>query len=215
MRKFAEAGERNWRLTLVSLLEKSTPRRKAHIWLAQCDCGRLTKVPVSAFRSGGIKSCGCWNLEVLKRRKTTHGLSDTDEYRVWVQMIGRCTNQTNPAYARYGGRGIRVCEEWLKFEAFYRDMGRRPTPKHTIERMDNDLGYSPENCCWATPSEQARNRRSNHKVLLWGEEMVVFDAERRLGLCNSTIYQRRKNHGETPQQAVDYYASRAMQMVAA
>lgn len=105
-------------------------------------------------------------------------------------MIGRCGNPNGPAYHRYGGRGITVCERWRSFANFRADMGSRPTPQHTIERIDNDRGYEPSNCRWATRREQQNNMRRNRYVTLRGERMTVAQAARAVGVCYETMHGR-------------------------
>lgn len=120
----------------------------------------------------------------------THGDSYTQEYRSWKMMWSRCRNPNDPAYKNYGGRGITVCPRWGKYENFLRDMGRRPTPKHTLERIDNELPYDPGNCKWATRYEQLRNKRTNVFVLVDGQRMVSKEAARLLGLPYTTFRHR-------------------------
>jgi hypothetical protein len=116
----------------------------------------------------------------------------TPEYEVWKAMIQRCTNPLNGDYRNYGGRGITVCERWLKFENFYADMGLRPTPGHMLERKKNHLGYSPENCIWDTLPAQANNRRSNRLIALDGYTQTLAQWCRELGLAPGTARVRLK-----------------------
>lgn len=120
-----------------------------------------------------------------------HGLSYTPEYRVWQTMVHRCTSPTSPAYADYGGRGITVCERWLNSpQAFVDDMGPRPSPKHEIDRRDNDRGYSPDNCRWVLRKVNDRNRRSNRIIEFRGERMPLAAWAERTGIAPDTLKRR-------------------------
>jgi hypothetical protein len=136
-------------------------------YLCQCSCGNEVVVMLSNLLSGATKSCGCLQSEVAAERgrlRHTHGMSDTREYNSWKAMIERCTTEKRPEYGRYGGRDIRVCDRWLNsFENFYTDMRDRP-PGMSLDRIDNDGDYTPDNCRWATAKEQSRNRRSNRLI---------------------------------------------------
>lgn len=120
----------------------------------------------------------------------THGLSKTTEYRTWNAMLQRCQNPKNTAFNRYGGRGIIVCDRWQLFENFYADMGPRPSPKHSIDRINNDGDYEPDNCRWATPHEQARNKRGNYLVEWRGEIKCLTEWSEVVGLTCDTIKRR-------------------------
>ena len=129
------------------------------IWNVKCDCGEEAKKRSSKLISGHTKSCGC----LVREAPTTHGKSRSSLYKIWDGMRQRCTNPNAISYKYYGGRGIKICARWLKFEAFLEDMGERPK-KLSLERRDNNGNYEPDNCYWATSKEQQRNTRRNRLI---------------------------------------------------
>ena len=139
-----------------------SPRRKKGItrWLCYCDCGGVAWVRLGQFSNGKTTSCGC---KVGKTAK--HGMTFTPEFKAWSTMRQRCANSKNDSYPYYGGRGINVCPEWNKFEDFFKDMGLRPSNKHSLDRSNSNGDYDPSNCRGITMAEQQRNKRSNVYVI--------------------------------------------------
>ena len=154
-------GRRFGRLAVLGQTDRPEGSRdNSAFWACRCDCSALISVRAPALILRGTASCGCYRRENAQTQKTTHGLSLTPEYRAWAGIIQRCTNPKQTVYADYGGRGITVCDRWRdSFEAFFQDMGRRPSPEHSIDRRNNDGDYEPGNVRWATKEKQAQNRR--------------------------------------------------------
>ncbi len=164
------------------------------LWLCRCACGKERRVIARHLRNGLSKSCGCLAGKLISDFHRTHGMTGTTEHKVWAMMKSRCGNPRYTHYKNYGGRGITVCDEWASsFERFYADMGPRPSMKHTLDRIDNNKGYSPENCRWATRGEQNRNHRRNRLLTLNGETMNVIDWAKKLGLTQQALQWRLKN----------------------
>lgn len=184
-------GQRFNRLTIISY----AGHRGRAAWLCRCDCGTEFISPGKPIRHGRTKSCGCWARDLAKSRG--RGRLRTPEYGSWRAAKRRCDQATNKSFHNYGGRGIYMCERWLhSFDNFLADMGRRPTPKHTLDRLSNDGPYSPENCRWATRQEQAQNQRKTKLITHAGETMSVSAWARKLGI-NVTSLWKANNRGVT------------------
>ena len=148
-------GIKYGRWTVLKLAHRD--KNLAIHWVCECECGNIKILRCDNLKSGDSRSCGCLIKETRKRK---HGLSGTPEYNSWQAMIQRCTNIKSKQYPRYGGRGIKICDRWLDINNFLLDMGKRPSKDHTLDRIDNSLGYPPENCRWADWFVQNRNRRN-------------------------------------------------------
>lgn len=141
-------------------------------WVCRCDCGREVTALGGNLTGGRKRSCGC----LQRRPQAKHGLYNTREYKIWIGLRGRCNNPKNSGFKWYGAKGITVCPEWeASFETFLADMGKAPSPKHSIDRIDYNKGYFKENCRWATHAEQARNKRNNRLVTFNGETKPLID----------------------------------------
>lgn len=162
-------------------------------WLCLCDCGTAKVVSGKHLRRGAIRSCGCLRKETSRAvgLKVQHGQSLTPEYRAWRNAKDRCHNPRNRQFANYGARGIVVAAEWRdSFEAFYAHVGARPSSSHSIDRINNDLGYEPGNVRWVIQKVQARNRRTNRLVNFEGRTVTLAEAIEARGLRTGTVRMR-------------------------
>lgn len=173
---------------------ESDPFQQRH-WLCRCDCGTEKIVNQRSLVCGDTLSCGCRlrdRAQEPKQRRRRERRS-TPEYGIWTRMRQRCMTPTHLDYPRYGGRGITICPEWNSFERFLADMGLRPTPQHSIDRIDNDGPYSAANCRWGTKKEQSDNRGEFNRLLTFqGKTMGVTDWARELGMGRTTLLLRLK-----------------------
>ncbi len=190
------AGEQFGRYTAIEFIGR-IPNRVGSFWRCLCQCGEVRLVTGSGLRNKTQTSCGCLADELAGNRFRTHGLSKTKGYRVWCSMRNRCTNPNNKYFPLYGGRGITVCQRWTEsYENFLADMGLAP-PKSSLDRIDNDGPYSPENCRWTTRSVQTRNTRKNRLLTHNGVTQCVAAWAESTGLKHSTICARLDDHGWT------------------
>lgn len=194
MRKILDlVGNTYGRLTVISRLPP-VPNSHDSWWLCKCSCGLTTNVRASSLKMNVTKSCGCFRVEA----KLIHGENPgngrkTKEYRTWDHMIQRCTNTNKPEYKRYWGRGINVCEKWRNdFTAFLADVGRAPSNKHSLDRINNDGNYEPGNCRWATAKEQLNNRSNTVWIEHAGKRMTLTEWSRHLGITTGTLKFRLK-----------------------
>lgn len=199
-------GQRFGRLVVHSVTQERGHSGSVK-WLAICDCGNSTVVIGISLREGNTQSCGCLQRErssaALSLVATTHGMTESPEYRSWCGAKERCYNPKNHKYPRYGARGIKVCDRWRdSFENFFADMGAKPSASHSIERKDNDGDYEPGNCIWALPQQQSRNTRRNRLVTLHGETRCLTEWIQVLGLNASTVNTRIYRRGIPPELAL-------------
>lgn len=158
-------------------------------WRSSCTCGGIAISKTQNLISGKAKSCGCLSREVAASLKRTHGAANTRAHNTWNGIIQRCNNPNNKHFKNYGGRGITVCDEWLDFSTFLRDMGQ-PAEGFSIERVDNNAGYFKENCIWADRTTQQRNRRVVQLVELNGEKRCLSEWAEIYGLSQSLVLSR-------------------------
>ena len=191
-------GKKFERLTVQ---EKICGSSHGIIWLCLCTCGNTVKVLGTALTRGSTKSCGCLQTENRLRHGYMKRGKESKTYRCWIGMIARCYNTKHAAYHNYGARGITVCDRWLtSFENFLADMGEMPQGM-SLERKDNNLGYNPDNCCWATHLEQGNNKRTNRLVTYYGETHTISEWARILEIPINRLFQRLYN-GWEPEKAL-------------
>lgn len=177
------------RFGMLTVVAKASPANHGHPrWLCACECGKECVVRQSQLTNR--VSCGCEARAKQIVRNTKHGMFGTVEYHCWNSMRGRCQNPQDANYKNYGGRGISVCEQWQSFEGFFADMGYRPSKEHSLDRIDNDGNYTPENCRWATRNEQGRNRRTCTFIDFDGHRKAAIDWCELLGVPYQTVMQR-------------------------
>lgn len=183
-------GQKFGRLKVVGFAGvKIHPSGSSHsLWGCVCDCGGSAVCHGTSLISGNSKSCGCLTKEARINR-ATHRKTNTRVHRIWQAMLNRCRNSNTAQYHNYGGRGIKVCDRWTKFENFYADMGE-PPEGHSIERNDNDGNYCPENCCWADRNTQARNKSTNRIIEFNGVSKVLKDWAADLGIDQASLRER-------------------------
>lgn len=183
-------GQRYGRLVVTSRSENRTEPSGAvrAFWNCVCECGVEKTVSGQALSRGRTLSCGCLASDARKQQ-ATHDMSGSGTYKTWHMMVQRCTNPNGTHWDSYGGRGITICDEWKVFENFHRDMGTRPE-NTTLDRIDNEKGYGPDNCRWASKLEQANNRRTNIPITLGTETKTIAEWGRSTGLGKSVVANR-------------------------
>lgn len=196
-------GIKSGRLTAIRCVGKN--KFMAMLWECQCECGGVVIRPASAISQGTTKSCGCLRYEQITRLSKGRATCDSPgvpETRVWKAIIRRCCNPNDSGYRDYGGRGIEVCDAWRRScRQFILDVGRRPSPLHQIDRINNDGNYEPGNCRWVLPRQQQQNRRSTRHVTYCGVTKCIAEWARELGIGESTITWR-LNAGWSPEMAL-------------
>lgn len=187
MRRFVSVGDRYGMWQVLEFSHKGNYGRL--YWLCQCDCGTIKSTGGPGLLKGESTNCGC------KGRNFQHGMTKTRTFKTWDSMLQRCFNKNSPDYKRYGEKGITVCERWLAFENFYEDMGERPEGT-SLDRIDNNKGYSKENCKWSNRSEQQRNKSNSRWIDYKGEQKMLLDVSKEVGIPYDLLL-RRVNRGLT------------------
>lgn len=193
----------NRRFGRLTALRRAENSPRGHVkWHCRCDCGNKSVVHATSLMSGKTTSCGCFSRERVKEISTKHGFYKSPEYRIWSRIKDRCNNPNSDCYDGYGGRGITLDPSWEIFENFYTAMGPRPSPNHSIDRIDNNKGYSKENCRWATSKEQSRNKRSNRYLTLNGKTLLLVEWAEKLNCSPRAIQQRIDYYGWSVEKAL-------------
>lgn len=183
---------------LVVLSPSKTRKYRQACWVCQCDCGTIKEFPTESLKKGASKSCGCLQKERASTTKKKHGQCDSRLYSIWANMIGRCSRPTSTGYENYGGRGIKVCDEWHNFQSFMQwaeQSGYDPALKFvecSLDRIDANKDYSPDNCRWVDWDTQQNNRRDTKKILFRGEQKTLAQLAKEYGVSSSTLRYRIK-----------------------
>lgn len=193
------AGTKFGRLTVIERAPNK-PGVTCAQWRCVCECGKEKITQGIYLRKNLVRSCGCLYDETrltAGQKNRRHGESNgkTPEHRCWSGMNSRCNNPNHPDYANYGGRGIKVCERWRVYENFRDDMGRKPDPTWSLDRIDVNGNYCPENCRWASATEQIRNRTNTAFVEFEGQRMSLPECAEKNGVEYSTLRRRVRGYG--------------------
>ena len=201
MGKFVDlSGQRFGNLTVIN---RAGTQHGSVTWNCKCDCGKAVIAKSNTLKSGHTKSCGCMKAAILGEARRTHGQSKTRLHSTWQHMKQRCFNPNNEKYKYYGGRGITVCEEWEQYEAFERwAMSNGYKEDLTLDRIDVNGSYCPENCRWVTWKEQQNNKRNNTVITAFGTKHTLSEWEEISGVNRVTIQKRIKENGKTPESAM-------------
>ncbi len=197
-----EVGRKYGRLTVVSRAPNDGGHNRR--WLCRCDCGTTSTVREGRLRNGQTKSCGCLIPELNRKKLLIHGERNprTKEYIAWLGMKSRCYYPQGKYYKNYGGRGITVCGRWLdSYLDFLADVGRAPSPAHTLDRKDNNGNYEPSNVRWATRAQQSNNTRRNHLIRIGDKRLILQEWANESGIDRRVI-SRRLKRGWSPDRAV-------------
>lgn len=193
-------GKRYGRLTVIGrAYDQKCKTKRSRMWLCRCDCGNEVVKPTHDLNRGHAKSCGCWRKEHMEEfteklaGRVTHGMSRERIFRIWSGMIKRCEDPSCKAYKNYGGRGIKVCDEWHSLDSFV-DWAHKNgyAEDRSIDRIDNDSSYGPDNCRWADILTQANNKRNNVFITYNGETHTIPEWSRIIGISATTIRQRKR-----------------------
>lgn len=202
------SGKKFGKLTVIKRTENTFSKGRSYVnYLCVCDCGKEKIVKAENLRSGNTKSCGCFSDYTRSVTHKTHGKTNTRIYRIYRNMLCRCLNKNREAYKNYGGRGITVCDDWLGKDGFYNfskwAYHNGYSDCLTLDRTDNNLDYSPDNCKWSTRKEQSNNRRSNKVYQYKGEVLNIRQLSDKYKIPYETLRARLVKYGFTVEEAIN------------
>jgi len=176
----------------LTVIEDAGNRGRKAQWLCRCTCGNMLVAVGTELRNGSTKSCGCLRIENFIQRSTTHNLSKDPLFKTWIRMRERCLIPTTKHFDRWGGRGITICEEWKDVAAFIQWARTSYIPGLSLDRINNDGNYSPDNCRWVNATVQNRNRSNNIFITYRGEKRLLAEVAENTGLKYGTLFRRYK-----------------------
>lgn len=182
---------KGFKFNFLTAIDHSYRKNGLTYCLFQCECGKIKHLRIDPVKSGKTKSCGCYSMKrnIGNKYGIKHGMAYSKVYRIWIAMHQRCSNTKGASFHLYGGREIKVCERWLHFENFFKDMGN-PPENTSIDRINNDGNYEPSNCRWATPFQQSSNTRKNKFISFNGQTFHLSEWARKTGIHKNTLSYR-------------------------